>query len=228
MYQLEGKMNDSSIYAVVDHTVLLPTATSKDVSAICEEAIRYKTASICIPPSFIKEVHDKYGESINICTVIGFPLGYSCQEAKVAEIEKAIKEGANELDVVINIGDAKAKKFHKITEELTALKKAAGDKIVKVIIECCYLEEDEKIALCNCVTESGCDFIKTSTGFGTGGATLEDIRLFKKHIGPDVKIKAAGGMKTREDFVDFINEGCARLGTSSAVKVMVGGASGVY
>jgi len=148
--------------------------------------------------------------------------------SKRAEIKNADGDGANEFDVVINIGDAKDKHFDKITDELTVLKKAVGSKILKVIIECCYLTTDEKIALCTCVTQSGADFIKTSTGFGTGGATIEDIRLFKQHIGPDVQIKAAGGMKTREDFIAFINEGCSRLGTSSAVKVLTGGESGHY
>jgi len=221
-------MDDSKIYSYVDHTLLAATSTWDQIVAICEEAIRYKTASVCIPPSFVKRVNETYGDAIVICTVIGFPLGYSCFEAKKCEIEKAIQEGVAELDVVINVGDAKAKNFEKITTELTALKKVAGDKILKVIIECCYLDEDEKVALCQCVTASGADYIKTSTGFGTGGAILEDIKLFKAHIGPDVRIKAAGGMRTREDFAAFINEGCSRLGTSSAVKVLSGEGPGAY
>ena len=221
-------MDNSMIYAFVDHTLLAATATWEEITALCEEAINYKTASVCISPSFVKRVHDKYGDALVICTVIGFPLGYSCLEAKTCEIEKAIGDGASELDVVINIGDAKAHNFDKITAELTALKKAAGDKIVKVIIECCYLDKDEKIALCKCVTDSGADYIKTSTGFGTGGATIEDIKLFKEHIGPGVKIKAAGGMRTREDFIAFISEGCSRLGTSSAVKVLSGETPNAY
>jgi len=190
--------------------------------------MKYGTASVCIPPSYVQRVKQKYGDSINICTVIGFPLGYSTTPSKLAEIKNANADGANEFDVVINMGDAKDKNFDKITEELTALKKAVGSKILKVIIECCYLTNDEKIALCQCVTQSGADFIKTSTGFGTGGATIEDIRLFKQHIGQNVQIKAAGGMKTREDFIAFINEGCSRLGTSSAVKVLTGGESSNY
>ena len=224
----EIKMNDSAIYAHVDHTILTAFATWEEVINICEEAIRYKTASICIPPSFVKRVNEKYGSAINICTVIGFPLGYSCMEAKNSEILKALEEGASEFDVVINIGDAKAKNFDKITTELAALKKTTGDKILKVIIECCYLQTDEKIALCKCVTDSGADYIKTSTGFGTGGAKLQDIQLFKEHIGPNVKMKAAGGMRTREDFIAFINEGCTRLGTSSAVKVLSGATPDAY
>ena len=218
-------MDDSKIYSYVDHTLLSPTATWDGISGICQEAVKFGCASVCIPPSFVKQAHQAY-PALNICTVIGFPLGYSSTQAKICEVTQAIADGAAELDVVINIGDAKAKKFDAITAELTALKKAAGDNILKVIIECCYLSQDEKIALCQCVTRSGADYIKTSTGFGTGGATMEDIRLFKAHIGPDVKIKAAGGMRTREDFIAFINEGCSRLGTSSAVKVLGGAAPG--
>ena len=221
-------MNDSAIYALVDHTLLSPTATWGDIQVICEEAIKYKTASVCIPPSYVKSVKQKYGNAINMCTVIGFPLGYNTTASKLTEIKNANENGANEFDVVINIGDAKDSNYGKITEELTALKLAVGSKILKVIIECCYLTTDEKVALCKCVTQSRADFIKTSTGFGSGGATIEDIRLFKQHIGPNVQIKAAGGMKTREDFIAFINEGCSRLGTSSAVKVLTLGQAGGY
>ena len=221
-------MNDSDICALVDHTVLSACATWEDVEKVCEEALEYKMASVCIPPSFVKRVHDKFGSRLNICTVIGFPLGYSALSAKLAEIRQAVSDGASEFDVVINIGDAKDKNYAKITDELAALKKAVGDKILKVIIECCYLDESEKIALCKCVTKSRADYIKTSTGFGAGGATISDIRLFKEYIGPGVKMKAAGGMRTREDFVAFIDEGCSRLGTSSAVKVLSGAVSDVY
>lgn len=221
-------MDNKKIYSMVDHTLLAPTATWGQIQEICQESLEYGTASICIPPSYIKPVFDKYGSQINICTVIGFPLGYNTTAAKLAEIELANQDGANEFDMVVNQGDVKDKNFDKITAEIKALKTAVGDKILKVIIECCYLTEDEKIALCKCVTEAGADYIKTSTGFGTGGATLADIQLFKAHIGPNVKMKAAGGMKTREDFIAFINEGCARLGTSSAVKVLTGGESGGY
>jgi len=223
-------MDDSKIFAFVDHTLLAPTTTWEDIAAICDDALMFNCASVCIPPSFVKLASRAY-PALNICTVIGFPLGYSDTAAKVCEITKAIDDGASELDVVINIGDAKAGNFDKITAELTALKKAAGDNILKVIIECCYLTQDEKIALCKCVTDSGADYIKTSTGFGTGGATLDDIKLFRANIGPNVKIKAAGGMRTREDFIMFINEGCSRLGTSSAVKVLVhsaGSSDGAY
>jgi deoxyribose-phosphate aldolase len=215
-------MEDAQIYARVDHTLLSPTATWADIITLCDEAIQYKTASVCIPPSYVKPVAEKYGSQLVICTVIGFPLGYNFPMVKVSEAKKAIEDGATELDVVINIGLAKSKAFAQITTELSSLKAVCGSNILKVIVECCYLSEDEKIALCKCVTDSGADYIKTSTGFGTGGATLEDIRLFKAHIGPAVKIKAAGGMRTREDFVTFINEGSSRLGTSSAVKVLSG------
>ena len=221
-------MENSQIYALVDHTLLAADSSWEQISALCDEAIQYKCASVCIPPSFIKQVHKKYDNTLNICTVIGFPLGYSNTEAKLQEARQAISDGAAELDTVINIGDAKAANFEAITQELSNLKKAANNQILKVIIECCYLNESEKIALCKCVTNSGADYIKTSTGFGTGGATLEDIKLFKAHIGPSVKIKAAGGMRSRNDFITFINEGCSRLGTSSAVKVLSGGSSGDY
>ena len=221
-------MEDFDIFERVDHTLLSPTATWGDIQQLCEEALQYKTASVCIPPSYVKRVKEKFGDSLVICTVIGFPLGYNTTLTKLTEINNANDNGADEFDVVINIGDAKDKHFSRITDELTMLKQAVGSKIVKVIIETCYLTTDEKIALSKCVTQSGADFIKTSTGFGTGGATIEDIRLFKEHIGPNVKIKAAGGMKTREDFVDFINEGASRLGTSSAVKVLTGGGAGSY
>lgn len=226
---VKNDIKDIEIFARVDHTLLAASSTWEEINTLCEEAIRYKCASVCIPPSYVKRLSEKYKDALVICTVIGFPLGYSTLEAKLLEIEKAVQEGAKELDVVINIGDAKNKNFDKITAELSALKKAAGNNILKVIIECCYLSEDEKIALCGCVTKSGADYIKTSTGFGSSGASLEDIRLFKAHIGPNVKMKAAGGMRSREDFIAFINEGCSRLGTSSAIKVLTGGkGSGTY
>ena len=221
-------MEDSKIFAKVDHTLLAATATWEDIANLCDEAIQYGCASVCIPPAFVKDVREAY-PALNICTVIGFPLGYNTAYIKLREATQALEDGASELDVVINIGDAKDGKFEKITSELTALKRATGNNILKVIIECCYLTDDEKIALCKCVTDSGADYIKTSTGFGTGGATVSDIKLFKAHVGPHVKIKAAGGMRTRDDFIAFINEGCSRLGTSSAVKVLTGATSqGAY
>ena len=204
----------------VDHTQLKAFASWEDIQSLCEEAIRYQTASVCIPPSYIARVHEKYGDAVNICTVVGFPLGYSVTEAKAEETKKALEDGANEIDMVINISDVKNGDYDKVEKEIARLKEITGDKILKVIIETCYLTEEEKIAMCKAVTNAGADFIKTSTGFGTGGATLEDVELFKKHIGPEVKIKAAGGVRTVEDLKDFIDAGCSRIGTSSAVKLV--------
>ena len=193
----------------VDHTQLKAFASWEDIQSLCEEAIRYQTASVCIPPSYIARVHEKYGDAVNICTVVGFPLGYSVTEAKAEETKKALEDGANEIDMVINISDVKNGDYDKVEKEIARLKEITGDKILKVIIETCYLTEEEKIAMCKAVTNAGADFIKTSTGFGTGGATLEDVELFKKHIGPEVKIKAAGGVRTVEDLKAFIDAGCS-------------------
>jgi len=215
-------MTNQEILKRVDHTLLASYSTWEEIQALCDESIKYKTASICIPPGYVKRVTEKYGDSVNICTVIGFPLGYNCTQIKAEEAKLAILEGANELDVVINQGDAKNGDFAKITDELRILKQAAGDKVLKVIIETCNLTEKEKIELCHCVTDSGADFIKTSTGFGKSGATIEDIELFKKHIGAGVRVKAAGGVRTKEDLEMFINAGCDRIGTSSAVKLLAG------
>lgn len=213
-------MNVTEILKHVDHTLLKAFATWDEIKTLCDEAIKYKTASICVPPCFIKRIRDTYKEDINICTVIGFPLGYSVTEAKIAECEQAIKEGANEIDMVINITDVKNKEYKKIEEEISVIKKIVGNKILKVIIETCYLTEEEKIAMCKAVTNAGADYIKTSTGFGTGGATIEDIKLFKKYLGDGVRIKASGGIKTIEDMETFINLGCSRIGTSSAIKMI--------
>ncbi len=213
-------MNVTDILKLVDHTLLKAFATWEDIKVLCDEAIEYKTASVCIPPCYIKRIHDTYGDKINICTVIGFPLGYSVTESKIAECEQAIKDGANEIDMVINISDVKNKEYKKVEEEIAAIKKVSGNRILKIIIETCYLTEEEKIEMCKAVTNAGADYIKTSTGFGTGGATIDDIKLFKKYIGEGVKIKASGGIKTIEDMKMFINEGCSRLGTSSAIKLI--------
>ena len=222
-------MKDEEILNKIDHTLLKPDITFTDIKKLCEEAIHYKTASVCIPPCYVKPVSNEYG-NLNICTVVGFPLGYSITAAKVLETERAILSRANEIDMVINISDVKNGNFDFVLEEIKLLKKtclltgnhSGSEKILKVIIETCYLTEDEKIRLCEIVTEAGADFIKTSTGFGTAGALLADIELFKKHIGPNVKIKAAGGVKTREDLEVFINAGASRIGTSSAVKLLAG------
>ena len=215
-------MNTSEILSHVDHTLLKAFATWEDIQKLCEEAMEYHTASVCVPPSYIKRIHDTYGEKINICTVVGFTLGYSTTKAKVAETVQAIEDGASEVDMVINIADVKNGDFDKVTEEIRSLKQVAGDKILKVIIETCYLTEEEKIAMCKAVTEAGADYIKTSTGFGTGGATMEDILLFKKFIGPHVKMKAAGGVKSVEDMEAFLEAGCDRIGTSSAISLIKG------
>ena len=175
----------------------------------------HKTASVCILPSYVKLAKEKF-PSLNVCTVIGFPLGYSTTAVKVFETEDAVKNGADEIDMVINIGDVKNGSFDKVTEEISAVRKAAEGKILKVIIETCYLTEEEKIRLCKCVTDGGADYIKTSTGFGTAGAQKEDIVLFKNNIGKDVKIKAAGGIRTKEAMEEFIELGCDRIGTSGA------------
>ncbi|MCP1101807.1 deoxyribose-phosphate aldolase [Aequitasia blattaphilus] len=215
-------MREQDILAHVDHTLLKATATWEEIQKICEESMEYQTASICIPACYIRRIHEKYQNRVNICTVVGFPLGYSVTQSKIAEVRKALEDGVNEIDMVINISDAKNHDFTKIEEEIFLLKKEVGNKILKVIIETCYLTEEEKIALCKAVTNAGADFIKTSTGFGTGGATIEDIKLFKKHIGPRVKIKAAGGIRSVEDMEMFLEEGCERLGTSSAIALLKG------
>lgn len=215
-------MDAREILRKVDHTQLKAFATWEDIVKLCDEAVQYNTASVCVPPAYIKRIHDTYGEKINICTVVGFPLGYSVTEAKAAEIEQALKDGCNEIDMVVNISDVKNGLFDKVEEEIRTLKKACGGHILKVIIETCYLTEEEKIAMCRAVTNAGADYIKTSTGFGTGGATREDVELFKKYIGPGVKIKAAGGVSSLEDLEMFIELGCDRIGTSRAVGLLKG------
>lgn len=212
-------MTDKEIFSHIDHTQLKAVSTKADIDALCAEAEKYGTASVCIPPSYVKYVRESYPK-MNICTVIGFPLGYNTTEVKVFEAAQAIADGANEIDMVINLGMVKNGDFDSVTEEISALKKACGSHILKVIIETCYLTDEEKIRLCKCVTDGGADFIKTSTGFGTAGAKIEDIRLFREHIGAGVKMKAAGGVKTRADLEMFLAEGCERIGTSSAVKMM--------
>ncbi len=215
-------MTDNEILKHIDHTQLKAFAKWEDIEKLCDEAVEYQTASVCIPPAYIKRVHDKYQDKINICTVVGFPLGYSVTSAKVAEVEQALKDGCNEIDMVVNISDVKNGDYDKVEEEIRTLKKACGNHILKVIIETCYLTEDEKIAMCKAVTNAGADYIKTSTGFGTGGATIEDIRLFKEHIGSNVKMKAAGGVKSKDDLIMFLEAGCDRIGTSSAVGLLKG------
>ena len=213
-------MDKEKVLGMIDHTLLKAVSTWPEIESLCDEAVKHHTASVCVPPCFIKRIHDQYGDALAICTVIGFPLGYNTTEIKVAETRQAIADGAVEVDMVVNLGDVKSGAFDKVTEQIRAIKQAAGSHILKVIIETCYLTGEEKIALCRCVTDAGADYIKTSTGFGTAGAQLEDIALFRKHIGPQVKIKAAGGIRTPEDLEAFVNAGCDRIGTSSAVKLL--------
>lgn len=213
-------MDIKNILKHVDHTELKAYATLDDIFKLCDDAIKYNTASVCIPPCYIKRVHDKYGDKINICTVVGFPLGYSVLESKVVETKKALEDGANEVDMVINISDMKNKNYDAVLNEIKILKEVVGNKILKVIIETCYLTEEEKIKACELVTNAKADYIKTSTGFGTEGATFSDVELFKKQIGSNVKIKAAGGMKTLEDMQKFLDLGAERLGTSRAVSIV--------
>jgi len=213
-------MDDSEILKHVDHTLLKSVSSWAEIQKLCEEALQYGTASVCVPPSYVRRIHEAYGSQLVLCTVIGFPLGYNTREAKIFEATQAVHEGAAEIDMVINLGDVKNGGYDAVREEITALKHAVGEKILKVIVETCYLTEAEKIRLCQCVTEAGADYIKTSTGFGSAGATLEDVELFKKHLGPKVKIKAAGGIRSREDMVRFLQAGADRLGTSSAIKLL--------
>lgn len=213
-------MNREELYRYVDHTALKAYTTWEDITKLCDEAVRYNTASVCIPSCYIKKVKETYQDKINICTVVGFPLGYTNTQGKVAETKQALQDGAEEIDMVINLTDVKNGDYDKVEEEIALLKKAVGDKVLKVIIETCYLTKEEKIAMCKAVTNAGADYIKTSTGFGTGGATLEDVILMRENIGPDVKIKAAGGIRSKEDMEAYIEAGCSRLGTSSAVDIL--------
>ncbi len=214
-------MENQEILSHIDHTQLKAYATWEDIDLLCRQAVEYRTASVCIPPCYIRRVRDSYPD-LKICTVVGFPLGYSVTAAKAAEIKEALKDGADEIDMVVNISDVKNHRYDRVEEEIRALKDACGGHILKVIVEACYLTREEKIAMCRAVTAAGADYIKTSTGFGTGGATAEDVKLFSEHIGPGVSIKAAGGVKTREDLETFLALGCERIGTSSAVSILAG------
>ena len=215
-------MKKEELYHYVDHTALKAFTTWEEITKLCEEAIEYSMASVCIPSCYIKRVHEKYGDALNICTVVGFPLGNCNTKAKVEETKQALLDGASEIDMVINLGDVKNKDYDKVEKEIALLKETVGDKILKVIIETCYLTEEEKIAMCHAVTNAKADFSKTSTGFGTGGATFSDIELFAKNIGKNVKIKAAGGVRSKEDMEKYIALGCSRIGTSSAISMLEG------
>ncbi|WP_291259710.1 deoxyribose-phosphate aldolase [Fusobacterium sp.] len=215
-------MDRNKMLSTVDHTLLTQTATWADIKQILDDGIKYNVASACIPASYVKACKEYVGDKLPICTVIGFPTGYSTTAVKVFETEDAIKNGADEIDMVINIGDLKDKKYDAILNEIKAIHKACNGKILKVIIETCLLTEDEKIKMCEIVTESGAEYIKTSTGFSTGGATFDDVILMKKHVGKDVKIKAAGGISSLDDAAKFIELGADRLGTSRIVKLIKG------
>ena len=213
-------MNREDILKRVDHTLLSQTATWEEIQTICDDAICYGTASVCIPPSYVKRVKEYVGDRMAVCTVIGFPNGYNTTAVKAFETREALKEGADEIDMVVNLGDVREGNFEKVTEEIRTLKEICGEKILKVIIETCLLTEEEKIALCQAVTDAKADYIKTSTGFSKAGATFADVELFAAHVGPDVKIKAAGGISSFDDAEKCVSLGADRLGTSRLVKII--------
>lgn len=213
-------MDIKEILSKCDHTLLSTTATWEDIKTVLDDGIKYHTASACIPPCYVKRAKEYVGDKLPICTVIGFPNGYNATKVKNYETQVALDDGADEIDMVINLGDLKSGNYEKIKEEISLLKSTCKDKILKVIIETCLLTEEEKIQMCKVVTEAGADFIKTSTGFSTAGATKEDVIIFKKHVGKGVKIKAAGGISSIKDAEDFISLGADRLGTSRIVKIV--------
>ncbi len=213
-------MDVNKILTYVDHTLLAQGATFDEIKSLCDDAIKYNTASVCIPPSFVKDAKEYVGDKLKICTVIGFPNGYSTTLVKCFEAKDAVNNGADEIDMVINIGFVKDRLYDKILNEINAIKEACDSKLLKVIIETCLLTDEEKIALCKIVSDSNADYIKTSTGFSTSGATKHDIKLFADNIHGDLKIKAAGGISTIEDAQEFINLGAQRLGTSRIIKIV--------
>lgn len=213
-------MDIKEILKHVDHTLLLQPSTWEEIKQICDDAVKYQTASVCIPPSYVKQASEYVQGKMAICTVIGFPNGYMTTKTKEFETKDAIANGASEIDMVINIGWMKDKKYDLIEEEIRTLKAACGEKILKVIIETCLLTEEEKIKMCEIVTSAGADYIKTSTGFSTGGATFDDVKLFAEHVGEKVKIKAAGGISSLEDAEKFLSLGADRLGTSRIIKIV--------
>ncbi len=212
-------MNINEILSKVDHTILKVDTTFDDVKSVCDDAIKYKVASVCIPPSFVKKAKEYVGSKMKICTVVGFPNGYSTTKCKLFETYNALEDGSDEIDMVINIGALKSQDFKFVEDEIKQIKKVCEDKVLKVIIETCLLTEEQKIKMCEIVTSAKADFIKTSTGFSKHGATKEDIVLFKKYLGKDVKIKAAGGISDLKQAEEFINLGADRLGTSKVVKL---------
>ena len=221
-------MTQKEILSMVDHTLLLQTATWEQIKAICDDGIKYETASVCIPTCYVKQAKDYMGDKCKVCTVIGFPNGNYTTEVKVFETKDALTNGADEIDMVINVGMLKAGEYDYVLNEIKAIKEACGDHILKVIIETCLLTDEEKIKMCEIVTAAGADFIKTSTGFSTAGATFADVELFAKHVGPNVKIKAAGGISSMDDAEKFIALGATRLGTSRIVKIVKNEAGSGY
>ena len=213
-------MDRKEIFKTVDHTLLTQTATWAEIKQICDDGVAYGTASVCIPPSFVKRAKEYLGEKLPVCTVIGFPNGYNTTAVKVFETKDAVANGADEIDMVINIGMVKERNYDGLLAEIKVIKEACGGKLLKVIIETCLLTEEEKIRMCRVVTEAGAEFIKTSTGFSTGGATREDVKLMRERVDPSVKVKAAGGISSLEDAVDFLRLGADRLGTSRVVKIV--------
>lgn len=213
-------MEQNEILSRCDHTLLAQNATWEQIRAICDDGIRYSTASVCIPASYVKQAKEYVGDKLAICTVIGFPNGYSTTAVKCFETADAVANGADEIDMVINIGWLKDKKYDELLQEIKAVKEACSGKLLKVIIETCLLTDEEKIKMCEIVSASGADYIKTSTGFSTGGATREDVALFAAHVAPHLKIKAAGGIASMEDAEDFVRLGASRLGTSRIVKIV--------
>ncbi len=215
-------MDIKEILSKCDHTLLLQPSTWAEIQAICDDGMKYETASVCIPASFVKQAKEYVGDRLAICTVIGFPNGYSTTAVKCFEASDAVDNGADEIDMVINIGWAKDAKWDALTAEIAAIKTACKGRVLKVIIETCLLTDEEKIALCKCVSDSGADYIKTSTGFSKAGATFHDVELFARHVAPHVKIKAAGGISSIEDAEKFLELGASRLGTSRIVKIAKG------
>ena len=213
-------MTTQEILSLVDHTVLSPTATWEEVRAVCEEGATYRTASVCIPASFVAQAKEYLGARLPICTVVGFPNGYSTTAAKVFETKEALQNGASEIDMVIPLGKLRERKYDEVLAEIKAIKAVCGEHILKVIVETCLLTEKEKIKMCEIVSQSGADYIKTSTGFSKGGATREDVALFAQHVAPHVKIKAAGGISTLQDAEDFIRLGASRLGSSRVISLI--------
>ncbi len=213
-------MDIQNILSKCDHTLLSQTATWEEIRTVCDDAMHYQAASVCIPASYVRQAKDYMGDKMAVCTVIGFPCGYSTTASKCFEAGDAVANGADEVDMVVNLGWVKDGKFDSVCEEIKAVKAVCGEKILKVIIETCLLSDEEKIRMCQVVTESGAEFIKTSTGFSTAGATFHDVELFAKHVGPNVKIKAAGGISSLEDAEKFVELGADRLGTSRIVKIV--------